>query len=178
MKKYWLLSDPHIYHEKVKKFCNRPDDFDSRIYKGLSRLGKDDILICLGDIAFGDVEKAHQIFIEPLQCTKILVKGNHDKKSDSWYYDHGWDIVCLTFRNIYFGKNILFSHHPKIWDGHYDYNFHGHFHNLPVANWEPKLTKVMTHRHVLVSIEENGYQPISLNKIVSHLSKEKNENQK
>ena len=67
MKRYWVLPDPHIYHEKVKKFCNRPDDFNSRIYKGLSPLGKDDVLICLGDIAFNNEAKAHEIFIKPLQ---------------------------------------------------------------------------------------------------------------
>ena len=167
-KKFWIITDPHLLHEKTIIYCNRPDDFNDRIYKGLSQIDEDDVLICLGDVSASKYEaEAHERFIMPLKCTKILVKGNHDKKSDTWYYNHGWDFVCLAFRNVFFGKNILFTHHPKQWDGSYDYNIHGHFHNITTKNWEPELVKKITDKHILLACEHTFYQPVSLNWLVS-----------
>lgn len=167
-KRYWIITDPHLLHDKTVQYCNRPKDFTYRIHKGLSDIPAEDILICLGDISASALEtEAHERFIKPLKCTKILVKGNHDKRSDTWYYRNGWDFVCLSFKNTYFGKNILFSHHPKPWDWYYDYNIFGHFHNIPCERWEPELKKYISDRHILLAIERTQYKPVNLNWIVS-----------
>ena len=181
MKRPYLLPDPHFcerthkHYQKIRDWCQRPANFNDRLFKGLSRLTTDDILICLGDICFGNNDLLHQMYIMPLKCTKILVRGNHDKQTNSYYYKHGWDFVCTTFRDKYFGKNILFSHKPKVWDGYYDYNIHGHFHNLPIERWETELTAVMTDKHILMSCENSNYQPVSLNSLIDKLTKENNE---
>ena len=89
----------------------------------------------------------HKFIVDELKCKKILVKGNHDSKSNSWYLEHGWDFVCEEFKDTLYGKNILFSHYPKVWDGVYDLNIHGHFHNSDHRRHEEIFLK-----------EKNGYQ--------------------
>lgn len=167
-KKFWVFTDPHLLHAKTIEYCNRPKDFNEKIYKGLQQIGKDDIFICLGDICANKFEQeAHDRFIKPLKCTKILIRGNHDKFSDTKYYRLGWDFVCLTFRNIYYGKNVLFSHLPKQYDGYYDYNIFGHFHNITTKNWEPTLVKNITDKHILLACEDTYYHPVNLNWLIS-----------
>jgi len=173
MQRTWITTDTHIYHEKIKEFCNRPDNFNERILRSYrTNIKPDDVLIHLGDVAFYKEKQAHEVFYKPLRCKKILVRGNHDKNSNSFYLAHGWDFVCTSFKDNYFGKNILFSHKPRPWDGVYDYNLHGHFHNIPIESWEPELTANLTHRSVLISLEEVNYELINLEALIkSYLEK-------
>lgn len=96
----------------------------------MSALKKKDCLIHIGDVCIGKDTEMHKKYIEPLICRKILVLGNHDRKSWSWYMEHGWDFVCDVFRLTYGGKVILFSHKPAYWDGEWEVNIHGHLHNI------------------------------------------------
>lgn len=95
------------------------------------------ILIHLGDFCIGNDEKWHEEWRKHTIHfkKKILIKGNHDNKSYSWYYDHGWDAVVESLRMKAFGKNLLLSHFPVLKkDSNYtihpeiDLNIHGHLH--------------------------------------------------
>lgn len=167
----YIMTDTHLYHEKCKMFCNRPDDVDEKMTKNMIAIPKNSVFIHLGDYSWNPGVSYEKI-LKNMDCKKILVRGNHDKNTNSWFLRHGWDFVCMQFKDEYFGKKILFSHKPQAWDGWYDYNIHGHFHNLPPERWELELTKIYTDRHVLLSPELTGYKPISLNSIVSNLIKE------
>lgn len=142
----------------------RPTGYESRIFKSMMSVGYDDALIHLGDVCIGKDEEMHERYIEPLQCKKILVRGNHDKKSDSWYYDHGWDFVCDEFVLHKYGYKIVFSHIPlpltNIDVG--IVNVHGHLHNMEHRNAE--LTKF----HRLISLEKHGYEVQSLQKVIQN----------
>jgi calcineurin-like phosphoesterase family protein len=85
----------------------------------------DDLLIFLGDLCDGEVEKKDAIsaFISKIPCTKILVRGNNDLFSDTWYTQHGFKYVTPKF----IWDNILFSHRPS--DNNNRMNMHGHMHN-------------------------------------------------
>jgi calcineurin-like phosphoesterase family protein len=132
------------------------------------RIPETDALICLGDISIGQELKVYEKFIKPLKCKKILVKGNHDRKTNTWYLNHGWDWVCYSFGDNYFGKKILFTHYPKPADD-YDLNLHGHLHNN-VYKWKhltAENKKFVCEKHLLISFECQNYAPVKLNHVLS-----------
>lgn len=120
-------------------------------------------LIHLGDFSLGNEEEACRKLSQYWLGRKILVMGNHDSKSASWYMEHGWDFVCDSFRLKYAGKIIHFSHKPEPWDGIWEINIHGHLHNLGHRDNEFKELKKW---HRLYSPELMNYQPIELAKFI------------
>ena len=159
----WLITDTHFNHSKIIEYQHRPVNFEKLIIKGLSMLKPNDILIHLGDICLGHDEEVNNnlMLLTSHLHSRILVIGNHDNKSNTWYFRHGWDFVCKSFSAKYFGKNILFSHHPQDPESKYNINIHGHSHgNLHRADeycnfWNPDY-------HKEFCLEHNNYQPILL----------------
>ena len=176
--KIFLISDTHFNHSKMVEYCGRPKDFSEIIKKELLKsISKDDILIHLGDVCFGNDKENNNWFGENLNCRKWLVRGNHDNKSNAWYLENGWDFVCDSFVFKFEGKKILFSHQPlKIADN--DFNIHGHFHNalprLLRGEWkvdgekernEQDLLNLTSDKHKLIALEETKYKPVLLKSI-------------
>jgi calcineurin-like phosphoesterase family protein len=164
--KYWLTTDTHFNHEKIKEYCGRPDDFEQKIVNGFSVLKPSDVLIHLGDVCIGKETESHEKYIIPISCKKILIRGNHDGKSQSWYMDHGWDWVCDSMSIKRCGKRILFSHAPMVWDGYWDINIHGHFHNANHRRYEAELKGDLLKGQKLLALEYNDYQLWNLDKIL------------
>lgn len=162
MVKAYIISDTHFNHEAIKGYCNRPDNYEEILWKSLMKIQQEDCLIHLGDICIGDDQMIHT-YIRDLKCRKILVIGNHDSKSWSWYMEHGWDFVCDAFRLKYCGKIIMFSHCPQPWDGVWEINIHGHLHNL---GHRDKEFKELKRWHRLYAPELNNYNPIELSKFI------------
>lgn len=159
---YWLISDTHFNHTKLTEWGGRSGDWQEQIWKGLKAIPKDDILIHLGDICIGNDEEIHAKLWEEVLCAKILVRGNHDKKSIDWYLAHGWDFVVDAFKLDYFGQQIMFSHRPlplDVWN--ITKNVHGHTHgNLHRA--EEYSAYYDKSYHVDISPELAGYAPLRL----------------
>ncbi len=161
---YYLVSDFHLGHGREIEF-GRPEGYEEKIFKGLDSVpGERNILLCLGDICIGNDEMWHKELMKHVAAfrTKILIKGNHDHKSNTWYYDHGWDFVCKRFADKLFGKRILFSHVPQLYDKEkIDLNIHGHLHDnrhrgsSDDFNFENRVYK-------LVSMEFSNYQSVNL----------------
>jgi len=178
--KYWLMADPHLGHENVMvKACGRPEDYSNRILSALSKtVAPGDVFICLGDICFGkEIEWHTKMLGIPADGTlgalrpgvrRWLVIGNHDKKSISWYLDHGWDFAAESFTLEIFGHRILFSHVPKP-DTGYTLNIHGHFHNTDHHNHEPELVAIKNDKQYLLVSENVSYQPMNLQTIIEKL---------
>lgn len=131
--KYWLITDTHLGHKKLIDL-GRDSDFEEKIINSLKIIRPEDTLIHLGDICIGNDKEFNQVFTS-LPCKKILVRGNHDNKSYSWYYDRGWDFVCEYMRMRFKGKEILLSHMPLLAEDsettlykNVDKNIHGHLH--------------------------------------------------
>lgn len=163
--KYYLITDTHFNHEAMIEFCGRPENFNEIIMKGLKNLPDNIYLIHLGDICIGKDEEVHNK-LSSLPYKKILVRGNHDNKSNSWYLEHGWDFVCDQFTFEYGGKKILFSHYPVAWDGYYDLNIHGHFHNSDHRRHEEHFLKLKNGYQKLLAIEYTNYLPVSLESFI------------
>lgn len=175
--RYWLLTDTHFGHENIKKYCDRPDGFEDLIFKNLNPsidegICPGDVLIHLGDVCFGSGEMQaewHTKLFEtlPEQCRKVLVKGNHDKKSYAWYYAQGWDFVCESFTMKAFGKNFLFKHRcitQEVVPDDIDFIIHGHNHNNDYE--ENNCGWVEYQEGKILVMSEHHYKPIDLQSIV------------
>jgi len=168
--KYWIITDTHFGHDSPTSpmitQCGRPDGFSQKILINLNRTKQcPDILIHLGDICFGREEYWHNELNKWVCGKKWLIRGNHDKKSDTWYLEHGWDFVAEWIWIVKFGKNILLSHKP-IADCGYDLNIHGHFHNADHRRWEPELVAIRNDKQILLALETLNYMPINLQTVI------------
>ncbi len=172
---YWLISDTHFNHEKLTEWGGRSGDWQEKLWKSIRQIPKGDILIHLGDICIGNDEEIHYQLNEATlrdyvthddDVKKILVRGNHDKKSASWYLEHGWDFVCDGFHLEYMGETLLLTHHPMhpdMW--RFTKNIHGHTHGNQhraeeYSEWYSKDF------HIDISPEVVGYQPLKLETIL------------
>lgn len=157
---YWIITDTHFGHDAIMEYCDRPHDFEIRIMRNLRKvINDDDILIHLGDFCWGDYSEWHKDFMNHVKCKRWLIKGNHDKKSNTWYHKHGWDCVADNVTLTLYGETILFSHRPVLTEGNF-INVHGHHHN---TSHHPE--DEIDDRHRLVFLEHD-YIPINLRKII------------
>ena len=154
----YILADSHYGHKNMEQFCGRPSGFEYKLNANIKHtVRSQDVIIFLGDVCFGNKDFLISM-ISDLPGHKILTKGNHDRRSNTWFYSAGFDFVC---DEITIG-NIVLSHFPvDIREG--QVNIHGHFHNVPSSRWEPSLVERLTDSHYLCSLEIADYQPILLN---------------
>lgn len=166
----YLVTDTHFNHEKLKTMgAGRPDNYEERLWKSLERISAEDTLIHLGDICIGKDQEVHDR-LSGLPFKKILVKGNHDNKSDNWYYEHGWDFVCQETVIKAFGKMILLKHIPisAKHKGELDLHIHGHLHGAndradrQVELYDPAW-------HYDVAPDRHEYQAVPLKSIIERM---------
>jgi len=158
---YWIITDTHFGHDKMIEMCNRPLDFASRILENIKNTVKEeDVLIHLGDVCFYDEKKWNLLLMKECKGSGWLIKGNHDKKSNSWYLNHNWDFVADQIVITMFGERIALSHKPILAHSDFDINIHGHHHNT-LHHPEDNITA----KHKLLFIEHT-YAPINLRKLV------------
>ena len=161
----WVMSDTHFGHKKIIAMCGRPENHEELMFKSLSEIPENDVLIHLGDICMGKDSDHHDKYIEPLKCRKWLVRGNHDPKSISWYLSHGWDFVADSITLRLFGWGIVLTHVPTPQDDPGVVNVHGHLHNTGHRGKSPEGC-------ILYSPELEGYKPVLLQKLVPDKPKE------
>lgn len=158
--KIYIISDTHFGHDKMVELCGRPDNHSNLILSNLSVIPSGAVLIHLGDFCIGDDDYWHTqfAFMTTHVRRKILVKGNHDHKSNNWYLSKGWDFVCDEFKSRYFGKDCLFTHKPT--ENAVHYNIHGHLHNT--GHHEQGKSD----NHILFAIENTNYKAVNLEKLL------------
>lgn len=164
---YWLISDTHFNHTKLEEWGGRSGDWQEQLYKGLRAIPASDILIHLGDICIGnDEEVHHDIFAATahLQST-ILVRGNHDKKSLTWYLEHNWGFVCDGLELDYMGHYLHLTHRPARPQGIRTWNIHGHTHGNMHRD-EEYCDFYSKEYHIDISPELVGYSPIRLDTLM------------
>lgn len=156
----YIIGDTHFQHRKIIDYCNRPSDFSSLIIKNWNHIIKPtDTVLHLGDFMFPDRElnlpfkQQFRNIIDKLNGIKILIKGNHDKCSCSWYMNNGFHLCGTEFVS----SNIIFTHHPQpLQLSKYRMNIHAHIHI-------PKFENNMTYKwNRLFSLELEEYKPILL----------------
>lgn len=140
-----IISDTHFGDKDLQaNVKNRPNDED---YIKLinSKVGKNDLLICLGDV--GDIECARK-----LKGYKILIAGNHDAGMSN--YKDVFDEVYAGALIV--GEKLILSHEPV--DVPWAFNIHGHAHH-----GEP----MSDNQHFNVCGEARKcYEPVNLNQFM------------
>lgn len=171
---FWVISDTHFGHKNLRKYTGRPDNVDDVFIENIKnvRYQAGDVLVHLGDLCMSSLQlcvdyQARLLHSVPYTVHTVLVRGNHDPKSLTWYLRAGWDMVVDTFSVNYLGKNILFSHKP-VRHGEYkfDINVHGHLHNTLSNTWEPEVFAAVTEDHILVD-PEGTYAPVRLDTLLT-----------
>ena len=140
-----IISDTHFGDKELQaNIKDRPRDEDYiRLIN--SKVGKNDLLICLGDV--GDIECARK-----LKGYKILIAGNHDA---------GLSNYREVFNEVYagvlvVGEKLILSHEPV--DVPWAFNIHGHAHH-----GEP----MSDNQHFNVCGEARKcYEPVNLNQFM------------
>lgn len=160
--KYWVVSDTHFSHAMLVNAGLRPKNCDELMVKHwVNQVKPDDTVIHLGDAAWPNAWE-NDVF-NKLPGRKVLVMGNHDKKSARWYSEHGFDFVCNMFVLKYGGFDMVFTHKP--WINHpFDVNIHGHYHN----NFNQEYYKDHPELYC-ISMEVLNYQPLSMDRLVKDL---------
>ena len=158
----YLVSDSHFFHDNIVKYENRPVNHNELMIKNWNSLVKwDDIVYHLGDLMMG----THPELIHQLNGRIVLVRGNHDRKSVSWYLENGITFVCDSFTLDMFGKLMIFSHKPiPNLPPEYDLNVHGHWH--AITHHDIDSIPNYDSRYSLFTIELEGYSPVPLQEFV------------
>ena len=134
-----------------------------------SRVGQDDTLILLGDIAFGGFENIG-VFLDRLVCKNIyLILGNHDQhiKNDRGYIKSRFISVQNYAELNIDGANFVLSHYPfASWNGLNKgvIHLHGHIH----SGCENKFGKG---KRLDVGLDGNDLYPYSITEIVHMMDK-------
>jgi calcineurin-like phosphoesterase family protein len=175
--KTYIIADTHLNHDKIKTYCDRPDDFTQREHHNIITIVKpEDLLIHVGDLGIGPWEGYIEL-VKHWPCRKVLVRGNHDGKSCQWYMEHGFDFACdsMIYRGVYF------THKPSDFlppGAHV--NVHGHLHNIwdgfcendPEAEDDlfqvcGQLGRLPQPFNRLFAVEYTEYRPVEMDKFVS-----------
>ena len=136
--KMWITSDTHFWHRNILVYeaANRPfkdvyEMNETMVQKWNEKVGKDDIVLHLGDFSFGSKSKAVSI-AQRLNGRIWLLLGNHDRQQK-------YDLRELGFERLIrdpflLDRKFVFSHEPlaQIPDGLV--NIYGHVHGSRYCN--------------------------------------------
>ena len=114
-KKIYFISDTHFNHRNIIKYCNRLfkdiEEMKSALIENWNKTINDyDIVFYLGDVALTNESEIKEIILK-LKGKKILIRGNHDKKSKEFFRSVGFEIIPDNLLKLDKEKLIL-SHKP------------------------------------------------------------------
>ncbi len=177
--KTYIIADTHFNHDKIKTYCDRPDNFTEVEQNNWQQTVKpEDLVLHVGDVFISKPAGWDAIW-PTLPGRKILVRGNHDTgRSLSWWMNHGFDFACDAFK---FGE-VWFTHKPsEFLQPHCTVNIHGHLHNIwngfHNGDQEEETRSIFENRelpqpwHRLFAIEYTNYRPVELQKFLSQPAK-------
>jgi len=179
----WITSDPHYNHKNICRSVTnwRTQDgdvptYNTRDFQSIDQMndalvnninfkvGQNDTLIILGDIAFGGFESIGK-FLDRLVCKNIhLVLGNHDhhirnnRENIQELFISVSDYLQVRINN----QDFVLSHYPfASWNGLNKgvIHLHGHVHLSNQNKWG-------NGKRLDVGVDGNGYFPYKITEIV------------
>lgn len=172
----YFTSDQHFGHKNILKYAKRPFD-DSRtgmidcarfMYETYQNTVKPtDIVVFLGDLALMNSHNkdVFRDMFRSMKGTKLLVLGNHDQYSKSFYKDCGF----IDIRDFHVIGKIFICHYPCVSSGTpkerlcksaFDNSecneiYHGHIHE----KHSPSFDGIKRH-NMCVDYAPNGFKPV------------------
>jgi calcineurin-like phosphoesterase family protein len=160
-----VIADTHFYHYNIIRYCDRPfKDVQQMNEIMITRwnhvVSDEDTVYHLGDFAFGRGSRVHVAeLVEQLNGSIILIKGNHDRETNSWYKRAGFADAFYA-EAFEYENDVFLSHHP--WPVKSPrINIHGHIHNLMHTEEHGK--------YACVSVEQIHYQPQNLRNLITSI---------
>lgn len=174
----YFISDMHLNHRNIIRYCNRPFDSIEEMNKTLidnwnATVTDDDIVYNLGDLTLGNPPVVTSI-MKQLHGKTRLIYGNHDywmksKKARDYFLSIDREKV-LTFK--YNGKELrlLLTHFPrKLEEVDADFIIYGHIHN---NEHDPYWEYQRTHPRVLnACVDVNDFKPVTLEQLIENNKK-------
>lgn len=183
MPRTFVIADTHFWHRAILVYENRP--FKGQVVDGVERLtptdvmnlymleawnatvGPDDTVIHLGDVSFGSGQQTIEL-CRLLNGKKMLVKGNHDKRTVTFWERAGFSMVYKQAFTYVAPDDefppVLLSHWPvpetELPEG--VVNVHGHTHG--------QKTGLDPRRWACVSVELTNYRPVLLSDITQDMA--------
>jgi len=160
----WRTQDVKIPMDQTRNFQDL-DEMDSVIINNINqKVGPNDTLIHLGDVAFGGFEKIGE-FLDRLVCKNVhLVLGNHDQhitKNRENIRDRFLSVSNYLEVSID-DVNFVLCHYPYAsWNklGKGSIHLHGHVHFSAKDKWGKG-------KRLDVGMDGNGYFPYKITEIV------------
>jgi calcineurin-like phosphoesterase family protein len=161
----YLTSDQHFGHKNIIGYCDRPfqsvEEMDeAMIERHNQNVGKEDTVFIVGDFSFYDFETTKRI-TQRLNGRKTLIRGNHDKHSESWFLRCGFDSVVesLVIPSIWNSETIEIAHYHS-YASRFGYGilFHGHAHNFFKAKHYVSNSRVLLN----VGVDCWNFTPVHL----------------
>lgn len=165
MTNVWFISDLHIGHRNIIKYCNRPwetsEEMDAALFKNWNETVKqNDVVHFLGDLTLSSNPEIIKSILSRLNGIKYLIKGNHDRLTNQQYRDCGFKEVYDT--SIIYKDFFILSHIPVFMNDTMPYvNIHGHTHQNNQAS----------KKYFNVSVENINYTPINFRTIIKMFEK-------
>lgn len=111
----WVTSDTHFWHKNVISYDNRPfadvvEMNDELIRRWNEVVPTNGFVIVVGDFIFAGSGKMDEI-LKKLNGIKILIRGNHDLKSEYVYTTNG-RFSFVSHYGIEYLDDICFKHIP------------------------------------------------------------------
>jgi calcineurin-like phosphoesterase family protein/2'-5' RNA ligase len=159
--KIYLISDLHLDHANIIKYCSRPflyndvHEMNGVLVNNWNNVVRDNPVYFLGDLSYGRNSKPADNWLKKLSGLVTFVRGNHEQARNSKDYH------ILEYK----GRSFLLVHDPDHipinWNG---WVIHGHKHDNDLRNYPFISGKKKT---INVSAEVVNYKPVSLDYILS-----------
>ena len=153
----WIWSDLHLSDRLVLLGWDRPfrsvEEMNRHLLRNWRRrVGADDTIICLGDVAHPDAWRDDRLVPDLAECPgeRLLVLGNHDRDVPA-LRRAGFHKTCRTALCAT-DPPLVLTHIPLLKPPDRAVNVHGHLHGAAGP----------TDRHVNVSVELTDYTPVGL----------------
>lgn len=175
--KVFVWSDQHFFHLNIIKYSKRPFAFSEEglleqnklmLANAQQLVSEQDLLIFLGDIAFTRSEIREDLgkLFAAMPGRKILLKGNHDTASDTYFKNLG---IARVYPYLICGEYFL-CHYPLskepcsrhealakevFLNSQCKHIIHGHTHNM-----DYEFDDNVPRWNVCVDYGNNNYQPL------------------
>ena len=142
----FAIADTHFSHKNIIDYCKRPFENIEQMNKFMidtwnKRVGKNDIMLHLGDVGFDLVYKNKKLDLKTIYDDLKEKYEDFDKNVDELLEITGLDNVVVSHCPVVVGDNEL--------------NIHGHIHNAPLDT-----TQFSERNHICISAELLEYEPM------------------
>lgn len=153
----YMIADTHFLHRNIAKYepMRQALGYDHNQFmvdQWRATVADDDVIVHLGDLALGRSDDFQEIAAQ-LTGRKFLVRGNHDKRTVSWYARHGFEVIP-PFWIEYRDWSVRFTHEPdhEVVRAAQHLNVHGHIHSVELPN----------RRLINLSAEAINFRPVPI----------------